>query len=69
MGTFYLRLRQERILRGITQRQLATYIDATPNSVTMYESGKREPSLETFKRICDFLDVSADYLLGRTDTY
>ncbi|MDE6294326.1 MAG: helix-turn-helix domain-containing protein, partial [Clostridiales bacterium] len=34
-----------------------------------YEQARHEPSLETLKRICDFFDVSADYLIGRTDNY
>jgi transcriptional regulator with XRE-family HTH domain len=33
-----------------------------------YEKGQREPTASTIVKLCDFLGVSADYLLGRTDT-
>jgi len=33
----------------------------------MYKSGKALPSLETFEKICEILDVSADFLLGKKD--
>ncbi|HJV45599.1 MAG TPA: helix-turn-helix transcriptional regulator [Bacillota bacterium] len=32
-----------------------------------YESGYREPSLESINKIADLLETSVDYLLGRTD--
>ena len=34
-----------------------------------YEWGDREPSLDVLKKLCDFFDVSADYLIGRSDDY
>ena len=66
---FAHRLREERLSRGLTQKALAMYICVTPNAITMYESGKREPSLDFLLKICDFFDVSADYLIGRADSY
>lgn len=67
--TFASRLREERIARGYTQKQLANFIHVTPNAVTMYESGMREPSLSFLLKICQFFDISADYLIGLTDSY
>ena len=32
-----------------------------------YESGYREPSLETVQRLATLLNVTSDYLLGRTE--
>lgn len=61
------RLRNERTTKGYTQKQVADYLQITYNAISQYESGSREPSLDTLCRICDFFDVSADYLLGRTD--
>lgn len=34
----------------------------------MYEQERREPDIETLKKLADYFDVSLDYLLGRTDT-
>lgn len=69
MSIFSTRLREERITHGYTQKQLADYLGTTPNAITMYEADKREPSLDVFRHICDFFDIPADYLLGRTDSY
>ncbi len=33
----------------------------------MYKHGKAVPSLETFADLCEILDVSADFLLGKKD--
>ena len=32
-----------------------------------YEDGTREPSIDMLKKLCDLYDVSADFLIGRTD--
>ena len=61
------RLRNERTAKGYTQKQVADYLQITYNAISQYESGAREPSIDTLRRICDFFDVSADYLIGRTD--
>ena len=37
-------------------------------SYQFYESGDREPSFDKLIDIADYLDVTLDYLLGRTDT-
>lgn len=34
-----------------------------------YEAGLREPSIECLKKLCDLFEVSADYLIGRSDSY
>lgn len=58
------RLRQE---KNISQSALANYLGVTQQTVSAYESGDREPDLETLNKMADFFDVSVDYLLGRTD--
>jgi len=58
------RLRQE---KNISQSALASYLGVTQQTVSAYESGDREPDLETLNKMADFFDVSVDYLLGRTD--
>ena len=58
-----------RLAKGLTIQQVATAVDVNVRAYNYYEQSAREPSLETLKKICDFFDVSADYLLGRTDSY
>jgi transcriptional regulator with XRE-family HTH domain len=61
------RLRQCRKDAGLTQAQLAIYADITEKAYQNYEALRREPKLEILVRIADTLDVSLDYLVGRSD--
>ena len=56
-------LRQE---RGISQRQAAQALGISQALLSHYENGAREPGLNFVVRACDFYNVSADFLLGRT---
>lgn len=68
MFDFGRRLRQIREERGLTQKQLAEKIGLTERGIQRYEAGDREPAFRVILSILDNIDVSADYLLGRTDT-
>lgn len=54
-----------RKLRGnnMTQRELAKRLGISPSAVGMYEQNRREPDLETLKKIADLFDVTLDSLL------
>lgn len=67
MSTLSERLKQSRIELNYTQKQVADACGLTKNAITNYESGFREPSIEVLIKLCDFLNVSADYLIGRVD--
>lgn len=67
--TIGMRIRSLRTERSITIKEFAQNVGLTPQAVCNYEAGIREPSIEILKKICDFFDVSADYLIGRTDSY
>lgn len=59
-------LEQMRFLRrkkGLTMKQLGEIIGVTEVTVSTYETGKREPSLDTLCAIADALDVSLDMLI------
>lgn len=61
------RLRLCRKERGFTQREIAIYCDITEKAYQNYERMAREPKLEILIALADVLDVSLDYLTGRTD--
>lgn len=61
------RLRSLRENRKITQADVADRIGVARTTYAMYEQGKREPDLNTINTIASFYDVTADYLLGRTN--
>ena len=53
--------------QGITQDQLAEYINVSRSSVNGYENDGVEPSLNVLVKIADRFNVSLDYLLERTE--
>lgn len=57
-------LREDRDLRQIDVAN-ATGIDQ--KTLSNYETGKTNPDSYAIIKLCDFFDVSADYLIGRTD--
>ena len=67
MDTFGQRLKKLRLERNLTQKQVADYLGLTIKGYNFYELNLREPSISTLKKLCDFFDVSADYLIGRRD--
>jgi len=51
----------------ITQKELSEFIGVSKQSISFYVNGKRIPDIEILNRICEYFNVSADYLLGRTN--
>lgn len=60
-----LRLREIRLNRGLTQKQVAENIGCTVGAYSKYETGDRDPSITILKKLADFYGVSVDYLIGR----
>ena len=63
------RIKEQRIEKGYTLKYVAEQLNLTIRSICRYESGEREPSIDMLKKLCDFYDVSADYLIGLSDSY
>lgn len=61
------KLKELRLSRNLTLKQVSDAIGLTRNAISNYEANIREPSLSVLKSLCDFFDVSADYLIGRSD--
>jgi len=59
------RLIASRKARGMSQLALAVAAGLQPDQVSKMERGLIDVRLAAFVRLCDALDVSADYLLGR----
>lgn len=56
-------LRQE---KGISQRAAAKDLGISQALLSHYENGVREPGLAFVTKACEYYNVSADFLLGRT---
>ena len=63
---FGARLKELRKERNLTQLQLANAFELGESTISFYESGKRTPDYDILKNICDFFDVTTDYILGFT---
>lgn len=61
------RLRNSRKFKKLTQEQLAYKVQTQKTTISNYETGYSAPSNEMLKDLANTLDVSVDYLLGRTD--
>lgn len=69
MIPFAARLKEARKRKNFKQREMAVHLQITVRSFQQYEGGKRRPDYETLVAIADFLEVSLDYLFGRTDEF
>lgn len=58
------RLREEIKRSGMTTVELARRVGVSSEMITQYCTTKKLPRLDTFARLCQVLDVSADYILG-----
>jgi transcriptional regulator with XRE-family HTH domain len=56
------RLRELRIRKELTQKQLAEKIDLTAPTITKYENGLLEPNITTLNKLANYYDVTVDYL-------
>ncbi len=60
-------LKELRIENSLTQKDLAVKLGITQDSISLWEKGKRIPDTQYLTKLCEIFNVSADYLLGRTD--
>lgn len=58
-------LRHLREERKITMKALGHEIGVAESTISLYETGKREPDIATLSRLAEFFHVSVDCLLGR----
>lgn len=64
-----IRLRELRLEKGIRLKDVAEAMGVTLRTISNYEAGIREPSLDMLVKLCKFFEVSSDYLLGLSDEY
>lgn len=64
---FHQRFFEARDNRLITKAALAKLLCTSRQQILKYETGVSVPNIDVLLKIADFLEVSADYLLGRDD--
>jgi len=61
------RLKLSRQTKKLTQEDMSKLLEISIGNYRNYEQGLNNPSLGVLIKIADILDVSIDYLLGRSD--
>lgn len=59
------RIAESRRSAGFTQEELANRLGVTPQALSKWEKGASSPDLEMLTSLCNILEVSADYLVGK----
>lgn len=62
--TFGETIRQLRIKKDLSQKDLAAMLGICNTTLSQYEKNKRAPKFETLLKLADILGVSTDYLLN-----
>jgi len=60
-------LKNIRQSKNLTQKQLAELIGISERGIQNYEMGVRKPNFDIIIKLADALNISTDYLLGRTN--
>lgn len=64
IGKRITKLRKE---RGMTQKELADYLNVTDKAVSRWEIGTGNPEIELIPKIAKLFNVTTDYLLGNSN--
>ena len=61
------RLKWIRDCRNITQKEIANYLGIKQQQYARYEKGINIMPITYLDKICKYLNISADYLIGLTE--
>lgn len=61
------RLTKLRKQKKLTQESLSKKLNIPRTTYSGYESDRREPDIDTLRKLANFFDVSLDYLTGNSD--
>ncbi len=64
MKVFAIRLKELRKEKGLSQCEMAEFLNIRQQSYARYENDTAEPSYDMLVEIAKYFSVSADYLLG-----
>lgn len=67
METLGTKLKELRLEKGLTLKELSENLNITNVTLSRYENSLREPGIYALKKISNYFDISIDYLLGRTN--
>jgi len=67
MNNFGIRLKETLDSKNLNQKELAVMANTTGATISRYINGERSPNAELLNDISVALNVSTDYLLGKTN--
>lgn len=67
MSIFSQRLRELRLDKGLSMKQLAKELNTTDAAISNWENGINEPKISYLISMSKFFNVSTDYILGLED--
>ena len=62
------RLRFLRNEKGESLEKIAKFLNVTIQTISNYETEKRDMTPDTILKLSEYFNVSTDYLLGKSDT-
>jgi len=65
--SFGKRLVEVRKRKGLSQEEVANHLGTKSPVIGRYERDEMKPSIDTATRLANLLEVSLDYLVGKTD--
>ena len=68
MANYRDRLRNIREDRDLTQAELGKLINKSQQGYNHIEAGRAELKIDDLVKLCKFYNLSADYIIGLTDT-
>ncbi len=60
-----IRLRHLRKEKSLTQIEICKLINKAQSTYAEYETGRKEPDLDTLKILAEYYNTSIDYMIGR----
>ena len=63
------RIKELRIIKGITQTELGKQVGVNQSAIGKYEREELQPNLETLQKLAIYFDTTIDYLIGFTDDF
>lgn len=64
---YYERIRNLRIDHDKSQKEIAEFLETDQSYYAKYENGKRQLPIDRLKQLCEYYNVSADYILGLSE--
>ncbi len=61
---FAKNLKELREERELTQKEMSSLLKMPVSTYANYEQGRRDPSIDLIREICDIFDISADLIIG-----